>query len=197
MTASSLDAVVIGAGPNGLAAALTLARAGRSVRVYEAADTIGGGTRTQELTLPGFRHDVCSTILPLTAASPFFRTVDLAAHGVELVHPDAPVAHALDGGRAVVLERSVAETAAGLDDERDARAWRALFGPLTRDAGKLSRELLRPIMHAPRHPLALARFGPMNAPTMPPASTSEMARSLNSADTSSGPAKRYNAALAL
>ncbi len=155
----TLDAVVIGAGPNGLAAALTLARAGRSVQVVEAAPTIGGGTRTQELTLPGFRHDVCSTILPLTAASPFFRTVDLAAHGVELVHPDAPVAHALDGGRAAVLERSVAATAAGLGDVRDARAWRSLFGPLARDAGKLSGELLRPVVHVPRHPLALMRFG--------------------------------------
>ena len=164
MTPPSLDAIVVGAGPNGLAAALTLARAGRAVRVYEAAGTVGGGTRTQELTLPGFRHDVCSTILPLTAASPFFRTVDLAAHGVEIVHPDAPLAHALDGGRAVVLERSVAATAAGLadgaiGDVRDTRAWRALFGPLTRDAEKLSGELLRPVVHVPRHPLALLRFG--------------------------------------
>ncbi|MEX1171643.1 MAG: NAD(P)/FAD-dependent oxidoreductase [Chloroflexota bacterium] len=156
---STLDAIVIGAGPNGLAAALTLARAGRSVRVYEAAPSIGGGTRTEELTLPGFRHDVCSTILPLTAASPFFRTVDLARHGVELVHPDAPVAHALDGERAVVLERSVAATAAGFQETRDARAWRNLFGPLSRDAGKLSGELLRPVVHVPHHPLALARFG--------------------------------------
>ncbi len=155
----ALDAVVIGAGPNGLAAALTLARAGRSVRVYEAAPDIGGGTRTQELTLPGFRHDVCSTIVPLTAASPFFRTVDLAARGVELIHPDAPVAHALAPDRAVVLERSVAATAAGLDDANDAGAWRRLFGPLTRDAGVLSHELLRPVIHLPRHPLALARFG--------------------------------------
>jgi phytoene dehydrogenase-like protein len=153
------DAIVVGAGPNGLAAALTLVRAGRSVRVYEAASTIGGGTRTQRLTLPGFRHDVCSTILPLTVASPFFRTVDLAAHGVELVHPEAPVAHALDGGRAVVLERSVAATATGLGDPHDARAWRSLFGPLTRDADKLSAELLRPVVHVPRHPLALMRFG--------------------------------------
>ena len=91
------DAIVVGAGPNGLAAAVTLARAGRSVRVYEAAPTAGGGTRTAELTLPGFRHDVCSTILPLTIASPFFRSVDLAARGVELLQPDAPFAHPLDG----------------------------------------------------------------------------------------------------
>jgi phytoene dehydrogenase-like protein len=154
-----LDAIVIGAGPNGLAAALTLAQAGRSVRVYEAASTVGGGTRTQELTLPGFRHDVCSTIVPLTVASPFFRTVDLAAYGVELIQPDAPVAHALAPDRAVVLERSVAATAAGLGDAHDGRAWRRLFGPLSRDAGKLSRELLQPVVHVPRHPLALARFG--------------------------------------
>ena len=159
MTAPTIDAIVVGAGPNGLAAALTLARAGRSVRVYEAAPTIGGGTRTQELTLPGFRHDVCSTILSLTSASPFFRTVDLAAHGVELGHPDAPVAHALDGGRAAVLERSVAATGTGLGDPDDARAWRTLFGPLVRDAAKLSVELLGPVVHLPRHPLALARFG--------------------------------------
>jgi phytoene dehydrogenase-like protein len=159
VTAPSLDAVVIGAGPNGLAAAITLARAGRSVHVYEAAPTVGGGTRTEELTLPGFRHDVCSTIVPLTAASPFFRTLDLAAMGVELVHPDAPLAHALDGGRAVVLQRSVAATAAELDHVHDAGAWRRLFGPLSRDAGLLSRELLGPVVHVPRHPLALARFG--------------------------------------
>lgn len=162
MRAATLDAIVVGSGPNGLAAALTLARAGRSVRVYEAAATIGGGTRTEELTLPGFGHDVCATILPLTAASPFFRTVELARHGAELVFPDAPVAHALDGGRAAVLERSFAATAAGLDADRhtdDGGAWRRLFGPLARDARKLSDELLRPVVHLPRHPLALARFG--------------------------------------
>ena len=162
MTAPSLDAIVVGSGPNGLAAALTLARAGRSVRVYEAAPTIGGGTRTQELTLPGFRHDVCSTILPLSVASPFFQSVDLAAHGVELVYPDAPVAHPLDGGRAVVLERSFQATAASIDaDGRtgDGRAWQRLFAPLSRDAAELSGELLRPVAHLPRHPLALTRFG--------------------------------------
>ncbi len=160
---SALDAIVVGAGPNGLAAALTLARAGRSVRVYEAATTIGGGTRTAELTLPGFRHDVCASIMPLALASPFFRTIDWAALGVEFVQPDAPVAHALDDGRAVVLERSFTATAANLDQDRrtdDGSAWRRLFGPLARDEAKLGRELLRPIVHVPRHPLALARFGP-------------------------------------
>ena len=162
MTGPSLDAIVIGSGPNGLAAALTLARAGRSVRVYEAAPTIGGGTRTKELTLPGFRHDVCSSIVPLTLASPFFRTVDLAARGVEFVHPDAPVGHALDDGRAAILERSFIATAAGLDADRrtdDGSAWRRLYGPLARDGDNLAGELLRPVIHAPRHPLALARFG--------------------------------------
>ena len=153
-----LDAIVVGAGPNGLAAAITLARAGRSVRVYEAAPTAGGGTRTAELTLPGFRHDVCSTILPLTIASPFFASVDLAARGVDLIHPDAPVAHPLDGGRSAVLERSVAATADGLGGA-DGRAWARLFGPLVHDAAKLGPEILQPVVHLPRHPLALARFG--------------------------------------
>ena len=153
-----VDAIVVGAGPNGLAAAITLARAGRSVRVYEAAAEAGGGTRTAELTLPGFRHDVCSTILPLTLASPFFQTIDLAAHGVELIHPDAPIAHPLDGGRAVVVERSVSATASGLGGA-DGRAWRHLFAPLVRDADKIGSEVLRPVPHLPRHPLALARFG--------------------------------------
>ena len=152
-----VDAIVVGSGPNGLAAAITLARAGRSVRVYEAADRPGGGTRTAELTLPGFRHDVCATILPLIA-SPFFGSIDLPARGVDLIHSDAPLAHPLDDGRAVVLERSVATTAAGLGPV-DGRAWRRLFGPLARDAARLAPELLGPVVHRPRHPLALARFG--------------------------------------
>jgi phytoene dehydrogenase-like protein len=158
MTGLAVDAIVVGAGPNGLAAAITLARAGRSVRVYEAASEAGGGTRTAELTLPGFRHDVCSTVMSLTAVSPFFKSVDLAAHGVELVHSDAPLAHPLDDGRAVVLERSVGATSDGLGGT-DGRAWQRLFGPLVRDASKLGPEILRPIVHVPRHPLALARFG--------------------------------------
>jgi phytoene dehydrogenase-like protein len=156
----------VGAGPNGLAAAITLARAGRSVLVVEGAPTIGGGTRTEELTLPGFRHDLCATIVPLAVASPFFRSIDLAARGVEMIHPDAPVAHVLDGGRAAVLERSISATAEGLGadpadpaDLTDGRAWRRLFGPLVRDTDKLGAELLGPVIHRPRHPLALARFG--------------------------------------
>jgi phytoene dehydrogenase-like protein len=153
-----VDAIVVGAGPNGLAAAITLARAGRSVRVFEAASTAGGGTRTAELTLPGFRHDVCSTIMSLTSVSPFFQGVDLAAHGVELIHPDAPVAHPLDGGHAAVLERSVTATADALGGA-DGRAWRRLFGPLVLDSAKLGPEILQPVVHLPGHPLALARFG--------------------------------------
>ena len=153
----AVDAIVVGAGPNGLAAAITLARAGRSVRVYETAATAGGGMRTAELTLPGFHHDVCSTIMPLTVASPFFRGVDLAARGVELIHPDAPVAHPLDGGRAVLLERSVTATAAELGGV-DGRAWRRLFAPSVRHADLLGAELLRPVVHVPRHPLTVARF---------------------------------------
>jgi phytoene dehydrogenase-like protein len=153
-----VDAIVVGAGPNGLAAAITLARAGRSVRAYEAAPVAGGGTRTAELTLPGFRHDVCSTILPLTIASPFFASIDLAARGLELIHPEVPFAHPFDGGRAAILERSVQATADGLGGA-DGRAWRRLFGPLVRDVGKLGPEILRPVVHVPRHPLALVRFG--------------------------------------
>ncbi|MDQ2809117.1 MAG: NAD(P)-binding protein, partial [Chloroflexota bacterium] len=150
------DAVVVGSGPNGLAAAIALAQAGCRVLVREGAATIGGGTRTAELTLPGFRHDVCSTAHPMGVGSPFFRTLPLAAHGLEWVHAPAPLAHPLDDGTAVVLERSVQATAAGLG--ADGPAYRRLFEPLVKDWEILAQGLLRPLA-VPRHPVALARFG--------------------------------------
>ena len=151
----SRDAIVVGSGPNGLAAAITLARAGRSVLVLEAAETIGGGTRTAELTLPGYRHDVCSAIHPLALASPFLRELPLVRHGLSFAHPQIPLAHPLDDGSAVALHRSLAETAAGLGS--DGAAYRRLMEPLTRDWEPLVGDLLGPV-RVPRHPLAVARF---------------------------------------
>jgi phytoene dehydrogenase-like protein len=149
------DAVVVGAGPNGLAAGITVAQAGRSVLILEAKDTIGGGARTQELTLPGFRHDVCSAIHPLAVASPFFRSLDLEPHGLEWVHPPIPLAHPLDNEAAVVLERSVEATAEGLNP--DTRRYRLLIGPHLRDWDQLVPELLKPL-GTPRNPFLLLRF---------------------------------------
>jgi len=147
-------AIVVGAGPNGLVAAITLARAGWTVTVLEAGPTPGGGTRSAELTLPGVVHDVCSAIHPLAVGSPVFR--DLALD-IEWVHSDIPLAHPLDGGGAAVLQRSVDDTAAGLG--ADAKAYRKLFGPHV-DAGfDLTDGLLSPLSVPPRHPLALARYG--------------------------------------
>ena len=151
------DAIVVGSGPNGLAAAITLARAGRSVVVYEGRETVGGGMRSAELTLPGFVHDACATILGMSAASPFFGGLVLSRHGVDLVHPDAPLAHPLDDGRVALLERSVAATAAGLGV--DGRAYRSLLGPLVREADRILPFVLGPILRVPDHPLAAARFG--------------------------------------
>jgi phytoene dehydrogenase-like protein len=151
------DAVVVGAGPNGLAAAIVLARAGRSVLVVERAATVGGGTRSAELTLPGFVHDVCSAIHPLLLASPFLGALPLAEHGLELVHPEAPLAHPLDDGTAVVLERSVAATAASIGGD-DARAYTELMTPIARDAARLTPGGPGP-RRPPRHPLAVARAG--------------------------------------
>ncbi len=156
MTRDAPDAVVVGSGPNGLAAAITLAQAGRSVVVYEGAETIGGGMRSAELTLPGIVHDVCSTIQGTSLASPFFRQLDLPGLGVELLHPAAPVAHPLDDGRVALLERSVSATATGLGE--DASRYRHLMAPLVRDADKLMPFVLGPFDPFPRHPLAAARF---------------------------------------
>lgn len=153
-----LDAVVVGSGPNGLAAAVTLARAGRSVTVLEAADGYGGGTRSEELTLPGFTHDVCSAIHPLGVASPFFASLPLHEHGLEWVHPDAPAAHPLPDGTAAVLERSLDTMAASLGGP-DGRAWRRLVGPLVGNWEALLESVLGPLLRLPHHPLTLARFG--------------------------------------
>lgn len=157
MSGPSPDAIVVGAGPNGLAAAIELARAGRSVRLYEAAPTVGGGTRSAELTLPGFVHDVCSAGHPMGIASPFFQSLDLARHGLEWVQPDAPGAHALAPGRSVVLERDLAVMRETLG--RDGPAWAALFGHLVSESERLMPMLLRPVLRFPRHPLLMARFG--------------------------------------
>lgn len=151
------DAVVVGAGPNGLTAAVTLAAAGRSVLVLEQAPIIGGGARSEEVTLPGFVHDICSTVHPLGITSPVFRRMPLEAHGLRWINPPAAVAHPLDGGRAATLERSVRATAALLG--RDGPAYRRLFGHLAAHWEQLAPEILQPLLHLPRHPALLAHFG--------------------------------------
>ena len=150
------DAVVVGSGPNGLAAAVELARNGRSVIVLEAEDTVGGGARSAELTQPGFVHDVGSAIHPLGYASPFFSTLPLEEHGLEWVHPPAPLAHPFDDGTATVLERSVEETGRTLGS--DAEAYQRLMQPIARDFDRIVGSLLGP-PRLPRHPVALAGFG--------------------------------------
>ncbi|MBI3914090.1 MAG: NAD(P)/FAD-dependent oxidoreductase [Chloroflexi bacterium] len=153
----SVDATIIGAGPNGLAAAITLARAGKSVIVYEANETIGGGARSAKLTLPGFVHDTCSAIHPLAIASPFFRALPLEKFGLAWIQPPLEVAHPFDDGTAALLTRDVAQTASQFP--RDARAYAALFAPLARNAEKILSDVLGPFPFPPRHPLALAQFG--------------------------------------
>ena len=151
------DAIVVGSGPNGLAAAVTLARAGLVVDVIEGSDTPGGGCRTQELTLPGFHHDVCSTVHPLLAASPFFGRVDLSAGGVKVLTPRVAFAHPLDGGGAAAVAGTVAQTAAGLGE--DGAAYVRTFAPLVRHADGILPNFLAPLRSIPSDPVATAMFG--------------------------------------
>ena len=153
------DAVIVGSGPNGLAAAIALAQRGLAVLVLEAKDTIGGGARTEQVTLPGFHHDICSAIHPMSVVSPFLRALPLAEHGLEWAWSPAAIAHPLDDGSAATLELSVDATAARLGE--DEKAYRRLMKPFAAQAGKLFDEILRPIgaLPLPRHPIMLARFG--------------------------------------
>lgn len=151
------DAVVVGAGPNGLGAAVVLARAGWSVLVREQADTVGGAARSAEVTRPGFVHDLGSAIHPMAKASPLFRALPLENHGLSWIQPDLPLAHPLDGGRAAVMHRSLSRTAEGLG--ADGAAYRRFLAPFAERWETLLDEILRPVLHVPRAPLLLARFG--------------------------------------
>jgi phytoene dehydrogenase-like protein len=150
-------AVVVGSGPNGLAAAVRLAQDGIRVTVLEGSDRPGGGTRTSELTLPGLLHDDCSAFHPTGVVSPFLSSLGLEGHGLTWRWPEIDLAHPLDDGRAGVLSRDLDRTVASLG--RDGRKWAQVFGPLTDDFEKLVSEIFRPILHVPRHPFALTRFG--------------------------------------
>ncbi len=156
MPARALDAVVVGSGPNGLAAAVWLARAGAEVLVVEAHEEIGGGTRSAELTLPGFLHDVCSAVHPMGILSPSLRALPLEEHGLAWLRPRASVAHPMPDGEAVLLVRSLERTAAGLGS--DAAAWKRLVGPLLARPHALLADILAPL-RVPADPLSLARFG--------------------------------------
>ncbi|MFG2333072.1 phytoene desaturase family protein [Streptomyces sp. NPDC048604] len=154
-----LDAVVVGAGPNGLTAAVELARRGRSVAVFEARSTVGGGARTEDLTLPGFRHDPCSAVHPLGVGSPAFKDLPLDRYGLEWLHPRLPMAHPWDDGTAAVLARSVSETAASFGP-RDAGTYRRLVAPYLGKWDTLARDFMSlPLTALPRDPVTLARFG--------------------------------------
>lgn len=154
----SADVIVIGSGPNGLAAAIVMAQAGCSVVVVEAAATIGGGARSAELTFPGFIHDICSAVHPLAAGSPFFSSLPLERYGLDWVHPPVPLAHPLDDGTAVLLERALEDTVRTLMDPHDAQSYSKLIAPLLSRWKSLSRDVLAPL-GIPDDPLTLARFG--------------------------------------
>jgi phytoene dehydrogenase-like protein len=156
-------AAVVGSGPNGLAAAAMLARAGVAVTVHEAAARIGGGTRTEELTLPGFLHDICSAVHPMGVGSPFFRKLPLRDHGLEWIHPPVPLAHPFDDGTAAALHRSVEATAATLGV--DGRAYLRLMEPFARDWRRLMDSALAPPLRFPRRPLLMGRLARLGLPS--------------------------------
>jgi phytoene dehydrogenase-like protein len=157
MAGSNYDAIVVGSGPNGLAAAIAVAEKGGSVLLLEAASEIGGGVRTAELMRPGVKHDVCSSVYPLAIASPYLSRLPLEKHGLSWVQPKAAVAHPLDDGTAVLLKTSLEETAEGLGE--DAGRYRALLSSFIDKAPQLFEEILQPLQHLPKHPLLMARFG--------------------------------------
>src|SRR5215472_12753537 len=150
-------ALVVGSGPNGLAAAIRLAQAGIDVTVVEGSDRPGGGTRTSELTLPGLLHDDCSAFHPTAMCSPFLRSLGLERFGLAWKWPEIDLAHPLDDGRAGVLSRDMQRTAVSLG--ADATAWRRLFEPLAASLDRLVEDLFRPVLHLPEHPVALTRYG--------------------------------------
>jgi phytoene dehydrogenase-like protein len=151
------SAFVVGSGPNGLVAAVSLARAGVEVTVLEAAETVGGGARTSELTLPGLLHDECSAFHPMAAISPALRSFDLERHGLRWCWPEVDLAHPLDDGSAGVMLQSVDRTEESLGE--DGRRWRRVFGRPAAGFGALNDDLVRPVLHVPKHPFRLARFG--------------------------------------
>ncbi|MDX6278209.1 MAG: hypothetical protein QOJ72_2337 [Nocardioidaceae bacterium] len=151
------SAVVVGSGPNGLAAAVVLAKAGVDTTVLEAADEIGGGTRSAELTIPGLMHDVCSATHPTGVASPFFRSLDLGRHGLEWLWPEVDAVHPIDGGRAGVMFRDLDRTTELMG--KDGKNWHRLYAPLVEHSEALVDELFQPIIHLPKHPITMAKFG--------------------------------------
>ncbi|MEO6915516.1 MAG: NAD(P)/FAD-dependent oxidoreductase, partial [Chitinophagaceae bacterium] len=161
MPRKDYDAVVVGSGPNGLAAAILMRQQGLTVLLIEGKEEIGGGLRTAELTLPGFKHDICSAIHPLAAGSPFFKTLPLHLYGLEFIHPTLAAAHPFDGGTAAALARSLPDTAAALGE--DESTYLRLIEPIVRDWPLIAPDVLGPL-HYPKHPLALAGFG-LNALT--------------------------------
>jgi phytoene dehydrogenase-like protein len=153
---SSYDAIIIGSGPNGLSAAIHLARNGLSVLIIEAHSTVGGGTRSAELTLPGFIHDICAAVLPLSLNSPFFKTLPLDQFGVKWIHSPVPLAHPLDNSKSALVYRSIEETARSLGG--DGNAYRRLYEPILHSWDQIGADLLGPLRVPPKHPIESARF---------------------------------------